>query len=163
MMKRRSLTASDSPIPEEGPLFVPRQEAIPAIFPALPAGNQTDSPESTSSGTINVTPARTGPNGAAIKKRWRPKEEREAAKRDREIRRKRREAKRTEHEERRKRREIKKGLRKELVANPREGVSIYNPKLKCRDCGGGMIVSMRRDPETGDNLPCCERCDPGPV
>ena len=93
------------------------------------------------------------------KGKWRPKEVREIEKRDREIRRERRELKRVEKEERRKRRATKATLRAELDECPKNGPDNYKPTLKCRDCGGGMIVSMLRDPETGDNQPICERCN----
>ena len=92
------------------------------------------------------------------KRSWRPKAEREAAKREREIRHERREAKRVEREERRKRREVKKTLRHDLAMAPKKESDVYQPKLKCRNCGGSFIVAMPRDPETGDNQPICERC-----
>jgi formylmethanofuran dehydrogenase subunit E len=94
------------------------------------------------------------------KRKWRPREEREAARRDREIRRERREAKRAEKEERRKRREAKALIRAEVVGRPPAELGTYQPRLRCRDCGGGMIVAMPRDPETGNNQPVCERCEP---
>jgi hypothetical protein len=94
------------------------------------------------------------------KRKWRSKEVRDAEKRDHAIRRERREAKRAEKDERRKRREVKAMLRAELAASPTKPVDTYQANLRCKDCGGGMIVAMPRDPETGNNLPICERCAP---